>query len=227
MTVPWAGPARYLVGLRRRWTLAFVVGELVGFLPPAVTGATLAAIGCPMLSSSSGSPRRACSRGQPSGPPRPVCSPVSAGHQWSTVGGCDRRGRRVCVVGWHGRRGADGGPGRLAGRPAGAAGSCVVGGPRVDGICPMAGAACGRGELGPLGVGHLWRLGAGCGDPGVGPVTGTEQLARLDARRYRRGGCHTQKGCGGSPSSLDGTAPPRTESVAKTMQPTPPASAFR
>ena len=47
MTVPWAGPARSLVGLRRRWTLAFVVGELVGFLPPAVTGATLAAVGVP------------------------------------------------------------------------------------------------------------------------------------------------------------------------------------
>jgi len=32
-------------GLRRHWTLAFVLGELVGFVPPAVTGATLGAIG--------------------------------------------------------------------------------------------------------------------------------------------------------------------------------------
>ncbi|HEX6311358.1 MAG TPA: hypothetical protein VF152_06995 [Acidimicrobiia bacterium] len=31
--------------LRRRWTLAFLVGELVGFVPPAVTGASLAAAG--------------------------------------------------------------------------------------------------------------------------------------------------------------------------------------
>jgi hypothetical protein len=31
-----------LEGLRVRWTLAFVVGELVGFVPPAVTGAVLA-----------------------------------------------------------------------------------------------------------------------------------------------------------------------------------------
>jgi hypothetical protein len=39
-------------GLRRRWTVAFVVGELVGFAPPAITGATLATIGCPILCSS-------------------------------------------------------------------------------------------------------------------------------------------------------------------------------
>jgi hypothetical protein len=32
-------------GFRRRWTLAFLFGELVGFVPPAVTGAALAAIG--------------------------------------------------------------------------------------------------------------------------------------------------------------------------------------
>jgi hypothetical protein len=34
-----------VTGLRRRWTLALLVGELVGFVPPAVTGATLAAVG--------------------------------------------------------------------------------------------------------------------------------------------------------------------------------------
>src|SRR5215218_4066205 len=39
---PVGGP-----GLRRRWTRAFVIGELVGFLPPAITGATLAAWGAP------------------------------------------------------------------------------------------------------------------------------------------------------------------------------------
>lgn len=33
--------------LRRSWTLAFLVGELVGFVPPAVTGATLGALGSP------------------------------------------------------------------------------------------------------------------------------------------------------------------------------------
>ena len=38
-------PTRELVGLRHRWTVAFVVGEMVGFVPPAVCGATLAAIG--------------------------------------------------------------------------------------------------------------------------------------------------------------------------------------
>lgn len=32
-------------GLRRRWTLAFVAGELVGFVPPAIVGATLGSIG--------------------------------------------------------------------------------------------------------------------------------------------------------------------------------------
>ncbi len=32
-------------GLRRRWTTAFVIGELVGFIPPAVTGALLAGAG--------------------------------------------------------------------------------------------------------------------------------------------------------------------------------------
>jgi hypothetical protein len=36
---------RSLTGLRRRWTIAFVVGELVGFVPPALTGVTLAALG--------------------------------------------------------------------------------------------------------------------------------------------------------------------------------------
>ncbi len=39
-----ASPQR-VDGLRRRWTLAFVVGELVGFVPPAVTGAALAHLG--------------------------------------------------------------------------------------------------------------------------------------------------------------------------------------
>lgn len=33
--------------LRRDWTLAVALGELVGFVPPAVTGATLAALGAP------------------------------------------------------------------------------------------------------------------------------------------------------------------------------------
>jgi hypothetical protein len=32
-------------GLRRRWTLAVVIGELVGFVPPAATGALLATLG--------------------------------------------------------------------------------------------------------------------------------------------------------------------------------------
>lgn len=31
-----------LAGLRRHWIVAFLVGELVGFVPPAVVGATLA-----------------------------------------------------------------------------------------------------------------------------------------------------------------------------------------
>jgi hypothetical protein len=34
-------------GLLRSWTLAFVVGELLGFVPPAATGATLAGVGAP------------------------------------------------------------------------------------------------------------------------------------------------------------------------------------
>jgi hypothetical protein len=34
-------------GLRRQWVLAMLVGELVGFLPPAVTGAVLAGAGAP------------------------------------------------------------------------------------------------------------------------------------------------------------------------------------
>jgi hypothetical protein len=43
--VPTAQPAPSLDGLRRRWTLAFVLGELVGFVPPAATGAALGAAG--------------------------------------------------------------------------------------------------------------------------------------------------------------------------------------
>ena len=35
------------VHLRRDWTLAVALGELVGFVPPAVTGASLAALGAP------------------------------------------------------------------------------------------------------------------------------------------------------------------------------------
>lgn len=42
MTTSSHAPTRSLNGLRRRWTLAFVVGELIGFIPPAVTGAVLA-----------------------------------------------------------------------------------------------------------------------------------------------------------------------------------------
>ncbi len=45
MTMPSLAPTRGLEGLRRRWTLAFVMGELVGFVPPAVVGATLASAG--------------------------------------------------------------------------------------------------------------------------------------------------------------------------------------
>ena len=41
------GARRDLAGLRRDWTLAMVIGELIGFVAPAVTGATLAAIGAP------------------------------------------------------------------------------------------------------------------------------------------------------------------------------------
>ena len=40
------GQAR-AVHLRRDWTLAVALGELVGFVPPAVTGATLATLGAP------------------------------------------------------------------------------------------------------------------------------------------------------------------------------------
>ena len=47
LTPATLAPAPALAGLRPRWTLAFLVGELVGFVPPAVTGATLAAIGVP------------------------------------------------------------------------------------------------------------------------------------------------------------------------------------
>lgn len=38
-------PASGTAGLRGRWIKAFLVGELIGFLPPAVVGATLGAIG--------------------------------------------------------------------------------------------------------------------------------------------------------------------------------------
>ena len=41
------GPTHDLRGFRHRWTTAFVVGEMVGFVPPAICGATLAAIGVP------------------------------------------------------------------------------------------------------------------------------------------------------------------------------------
>lgn len=37
--------APVVVGLRRRWTFAFLTGELIGFLPPVVMGATLSTIG--------------------------------------------------------------------------------------------------------------------------------------------------------------------------------------
>lgn len=40
-----SSPTVTLLGLRRHWTVAFVIGELVGFVPPAVTGATLGALG--------------------------------------------------------------------------------------------------------------------------------------------------------------------------------------
>lgn len=42
-----AGAPRSLAGLRRHWTQALVVGELVGFVAPAVTGATPATVGAP------------------------------------------------------------------------------------------------------------------------------------------------------------------------------------
>ncbi|HXV94568.1 MAG TPA: hypothetical protein VD813_14785 [Pseudonocardia sp.] len=42
-----SGSTGDLRGFRLRWTVAFVLGELVGFVPPAVTGAALAALGAP------------------------------------------------------------------------------------------------------------------------------------------------------------------------------------
>lgn len=47
MTMTLRPPARLTHGFRRRWTVAFVVGELVGFVAPAVTGAALAAADAP------------------------------------------------------------------------------------------------------------------------------------------------------------------------------------
>jgi hypothetical protein len=38
-----------LTGLRGRWRKAFVAGELIGFVPPALTGAALGAAGSPDL----------------------------------------------------------------------------------------------------------------------------------------------------------------------------------
>ena len=40
-------PVNGLTDLRRRWMMALVVGELVGFVPPAITGATLAGMAAP------------------------------------------------------------------------------------------------------------------------------------------------------------------------------------
>lgn len=45
MTTTSEAPPQTLDGLRRQWTLAFVLGELVGFVPPAIVGATLASAG--------------------------------------------------------------------------------------------------------------------------------------------------------------------------------------
>jgi hypothetical protein len=45
LAAPSASTSPGLVGLRQRWVVAFVAGELVGFLPPAVTGAALATAG--------------------------------------------------------------------------------------------------------------------------------------------------------------------------------------
>jgi hypothetical protein len=44
MTLASVTSTRELTGLRRRWTLAFVFGELAGFVPPAVVGASLASV---------------------------------------------------------------------------------------------------------------------------------------------------------------------------------------
>ena len=44
-SLPAAQPGLRLAGLRLRWTVAFVAGELVGFIPPAVTGAVLGSLG--------------------------------------------------------------------------------------------------------------------------------------------------------------------------------------
>lgn len=46
LDTPPPGPPA-VAGFRRRWTAAFVIGELVGFVPPAVTGATLGTLGVP------------------------------------------------------------------------------------------------------------------------------------------------------------------------------------
>ena len=47
MTTLLVAPNQDLRGFRRRWTAAFVVGEMVGFVPPAICGETLAAVGVP------------------------------------------------------------------------------------------------------------------------------------------------------------------------------------
>jgi len=45
-TVKPAAPTPVVGGLRRRWTTAFVAGELVGFVPPAITGTSATAAAC-------------------------------------------------------------------------------------------------------------------------------------------------------------------------------------
>jgi hypothetical protein len=47
MTSIREGTAPFALRLRKQWTTAFILGEFVGFIPPAATGAILAALNAP------------------------------------------------------------------------------------------------------------------------------------------------------------------------------------
>ncbi len=187
MTALSVTPVRSAVGLRRSWTLACLVGELVGFVPPAITGATLGTLGVPDAVLVVALSVAGLLEGAAIG----ITQARVLAHHAPTV---DRRGWVIATMAAAGFAWFVGmGGGALMGaadtRPALLLALLV---PAWVAALLSMGYAQWRvlrnaiAALGPLDLGHVRRLADRCDDPRRRVVPDARQLARMGSRMHRR-----------------------------------------
>ncbi len=180
MRVETAGVA----GLRRRWTSAFIVGELIGFIPPAITGATLAAVGASDALLVVGLTVAGLCEGTVLG----LAQARVLGRHTQAVDGTAWVVATTAAAGFAWFVGM-GGSALLGAHPSGLV---------VVALCPAWVAALvsmgyaqwrvlrRRGtQISPLDLGDIGRLAARRHDPGRSVVAGAERLGRMGARDHR------------------------------------------